>query len=313
MPVRTVTREDSRLIELVIQQRRRDLGCFEVGRVLPFATRRMVGPYIFFDRIGPKDLAPGLPREADVRPHPHIGLSTITYLYDGGIMHRDSLGSLQAIHPGEVNWMTAGRGITHSERFEQLRAQGGRIDGIQAWVALPAEREERDPGFWHHASDALPLLEGGDAGVVGRLIAGSLGGVRSPVQVDSPQFYVHWQLRGGARVSLPAEYPQRAVYVANGDVEVEGQRIAAGSMAVLVPGMAATIRASSEATVMALGGEPVGPRYIDWNFVSSSKERIDQARADWQAGRMKLPDLDNGEFIPLPPRVAGEREPEPLS
>jgi redox-sensitive bicupin YhaK (pirin superfamily) len=297
------------MIELVIPQRRRDLGSFEVGRVLPFAQRRMVGPYIFFDRMGPKDLAPGLPREADVRPHPHIGLSTITYLFDGEIMHRDSLGSAQAIRPGEVNWMTAGRGITHSERFEKLRAQGGPLDGIQAWVALPDGREEVEPGFWHYASEALPVFDGD--GVVGRLIAGRLAGVQSPVQIDSPQFYVHWQLRAGARASLPAEYPERAVYVAGGEVEVDGERIEPGSMAVLAPGRSATIAALGDAVVMALGGEPVGPRYIDWNFVSSSPERLDQAREDWAAGRMKLPDLDHDEFIPLPPKLGAR--PEPMS
>lgn len=299
------------MIELVIPQRRRDLGAFEVGRVLPFAKRRMVGPYIFFDRMGPKRMAPGLPLEADVRPHPHIGLSTITYLFDGEIMHRDSLSSEQPIRPGEVNWMTAGRGITHSERFEELRAHGGPLDGIQAWVALPDEREEMDPGFWHYASDALPVFDGD--GIVGRMIAGRLAGVESPVQVDSPQFYVHWQLREGARASLPAEYSERAVYVVSGEVEVAGQRIEAGSMAVLKPGQAVTIAALGDAVVMALGGEPVGPRWIDWNFVSSSKERIDQARADWAAGRMKLPDLDNDEFIPLPPKVGRMVEPEPMS
>jgi redox-sensitive bicupin YhaK (pirin superfamily) len=297
------------MIELIIAQRRRDLGSFEVGRVLPFAQRRMVGPYIFFDRMGPKQIAPGLPREADVRPHPHIGLSTITYLFDGEIMHRDSLGSEQSIRPGEVNWMTAGRGITHSERFEKLRAQGGPLDGIQAWVALPDGREEMDPGFWHYANHDLPVFE--DDGVAGRLIAGRLAGVQSPVKVDSPQFYVHWQLRAGARVSLPAEYPERAVYVASGDVEIDGERIDAGNMAVLAPGRAATIAARTGAVVMALGGEPVGPRYIDWNFVSSSPERLDQARADWAAGRMKLPDLDNQEFIPLPPELGAK--PEPMS
>ena len=297
------------MIELIIEQRRRDLGSFEVGRVLPFAQRRMVGPYIFFDRMGPKQIAPGLPREADVRPHPHIGLSTITYLFDGEIMHRDSLGSEQAVRPGEVNWMTAGRGITHSERFEKLRAQGGPLDGIQAWVALPDGREEMDPGFWHYANHDLPVFD--DDGLTGRLIAGSLAGVTSPVKVDSPQFYVHWQLRAGARVSLPAEYPERAVYVASGEVEIDGERVEAGKMAVLVPGKAATIATRSGAVVMALGGEPVGPRYIDWNFVSSSPERLDQARADWAAGRMKLPDLDNGEFIPLPPKLGAR--PEPMS
>ncbi|MCK9490194.1 MAG: pirin family protein [Xanthomonadales bacterium] len=297
------------MIELIIPSRRRDLGNFEVGRVLPYAKRRMVGPYIFFDRMGPKDLDPGLPREADVRPHPHIGLSTITYLYQGEIMHRDSVGSEQPVRPGEVNWMTAGRGITHSERFERLRREGGPIDGIQAWVALPDEREEMDPGFWHYPSQALPVFD--DDGVTGRLIAGRLAGIESPVQVDSPQFYVHWQLRAGARASLPAEYRERALYVASGEVEVAGEPVEAGAMAVLKPGKAVTVAALGDAVVMALGGEPVGPRWIDWNFVSSSKERIEQARADWAAGRMKLPDLDNDEFIPLPPKPGAM--PEPMS
>lgn len=296
------------MIELIIPQRTRNLGSFEVGRVLPFAKRRMVGPYIFFDRMGPKELAPGLPPEADVLPHPHIGLSTITYLFDGEIMHRDSVGSEQAVRPGEVNWMTAGKGITHSERFEKARAQGGLLDGIQTWVALPEEWEEMEPGFWHFGNQALPVF--GDGGVAGRMITGQLAGIQSPVRVESPQFYVHWQLRAGARVSLPAEYSERAVYVVSGGVEVAGQRIEVGSMAVLASGNAATITALSDAVVMALGGEPVGPRYIDWNFVSSSKERIEQARADWQAGRMKLPDLDSGEFTPLPPTFGVMVEPK---
>jgi redox-sensitive bicupin YhaK (pirin superfamily) len=300
-----------RVIELVIEQRRRDLGSFEVGRVLPYARRRMVGPYIFFDRMGPKDLTPGLPREADVRPHPHIGLSTITYLFDGEITHRDSLGSEVAIHPGEVNWMTAGRGITHSERFERLRREGGALDGLQLWVALPDEKEEMEPGFWHYGSDVLPSFEEG--GVSGRLIAGRLGGLRSPVNIDSPQFYVHWNLRAGARVSLPAEYSERAFYVVSGSIDVGGQRVESGSMAVLAPGKAVTLVAPDAAVVMGLGGEQVGPRHMDWNFVSSSKERIDQARADWAAGRMKLPDLDDQEFIPLPPKIGEMREPEPMS
>jgi len=289
------------MIDLIIPQRTRNLGSFEVGRVLPFAKRRMIGPYIFFDRMGPKDLAPGLPPEADVLPHPHIGLSTITYLFDGEIMHRDSVGSEQAVRLGEVNWMTAGKGITHSERFEKARLQGGLLDGIQAWVALPEECEEMEPGFWHFGNEALPVFD--EDGVAGCLIAGCLAGIQSPVQIESPQFYVHWQLRADARVSLPAEYSERAVYVVSGDVEVAGQRIEVGSMAVLASGKTATITALSDAVVMALGGEPVGPRYIDWNFVSSSRERLEQARADWQAGRMKLPDMDNGEFIPQPPKL----------
>ena len=297
------------MIDLVIPQRRRDLGGFQVGRVLPFAKRRMVGPYIFFDRMGPATLERGLPRSADVRPHPHIGLSTITYLYEGEIMHRDSVGSEQPLRPGEVNWMTAGRGITHSERFEKARADGGSMDGIQAWVALPDGREEMDPGFWHYPAAALPVFEAD--GLVGRMIAGRLAGVESPVEVESPQFYVHWQLRAGCRASLPAEYSERAIYVASGSLEIAGQRLEAGSMAVLAPGKAVTVTAQADTVAMALGGEPVGPRHIDWNFVSSSKERIDQARADWAAGRMKLPDLDHDDFIPLPPKPGAA--PEPMS
>ena len=299
------------MIDLIIEQRHRDLGSFEVGRVLPYARHRMVGPYIFFDRMGPKELAPGLPREADVRPHPHIGLSTVTYLFDGEITHRDSLGTEQVIQPGEVNWMTAGSGITHSERFERLRREGGPLDGVQLWVALPDEKEEMEPGFWHFDRAVLPEFE--ENGLTGRLIAGRFAGLQSPVRTESPQFYVHWQLRAGARALLPADYPERAFYVASGAIEVGGQRVEAGSMAVLTAGKAATLLAPQKAVVMALGGEPVGPRYIDWNFVSSSKERIDQAREDWKAGRMKLPDLDHDEFIPLPPRTGELREPEPMS
>lgn len=295
------------MIELIIPQRIRNLGSFEVGRVLPFAKRRMVGPYIFFDRMGPKDLAPGLPPEADVLPHPHIGLSTITYLFNGEIMHRDSVGSEQAVRPGEVNWMTAGKGITHSERFEKPRREGGLLDGIQAWVALPEHREEMKPCFWHLAEKELPEFE--SDGAHGRLIAGELLGMQSPVPVESPQFFVHWQLQQGAKVSIPAEYLERAVYVVSGQIEVAHQHLEAGSMAVLTAGSAVVITALTETVVMALGGESVGPRYIDWNFVSSSKERLEQARADWQAGRMKLPDLDHREFMPMPPKQGRVSEP----
>jgi redox-sensitive bicupin YhaK (pirin superfamily) len=295
------------MIERLIPQRRRTIGALEVGRVLPLGGRHMVGPFVFFDRMGPQALAAGLPRSTDVRPHPHIGLSTITYLFAGEIMHRDSVGSAQPIRPGEVNWMTAGRGITHSERFERARAEGGLLDGIQAWVALPDGREEIDPGFWHH--DATELPTHAEGGVVTRLVAGRLGGLVAPVRTESPLFYLHAQLRAGTRTGLSAEYEGRAVYVVSGVVEVEGQPVPEGTMAVLAPGREAVIAAATDAVVMALGGEPVGPRYIDWNFVSSSKERLAQARADWAAGRMKLPDLDDGEWIPLPPTRGAEPEP----
>jgi len=286
------------VIELVIEPRRRDLGGFEVGRLLPFAGRRMIGPFIFLDRMGPAEFAPGMPRSVDVRPHPHIGLSTLTYLFEGEIMHRDSVGSEQAIRPGEVNWMTAGRGITHSERFERARREGGRMDGLQAWVALPGEDEETEPAFFHHDSAELP--QSGEKGVGRRLIAGEAYGARSPVQTHSPLFYVHSTLGAGAREQLPNDASERAAYVIEGEVEVGGQRFKAGQLLVFGKGGPAVLAARTPAQLMLLGGEPVGERYIEWNFVSSSKERIGQAKADWRAGRLKLPDLDREEFIPLP-------------
>jgi redox-sensitive bicupin YhaK (pirin superfamily) len=249
------------MIELVIPQRRRDLGGFEVGRVLPFPQRRMVGPFIFFDHMGPVDFPPGLARSADVRPHPHIGLSTLTYLFAGEIMHRDSVGSEQAIRPGEVNWMTAGRGITHSERFERARREGGRMDGIQAWVALPQEHEETEPAFAHHAATDLPTLQ--ERGLWARLIAGTAFGARAKVRTHSPMFYVHWSLSEGGQAELPAAYPERAAYIAEGAVEVGGRRYEAGQMLVFAPGEPVLFTAVAKATVMLLGGEPVGERFIE--------------------------------------------------
>ncbi len=285
------------MIETVIRQRRRSLGGFEVGRVLPFVLRRMVGPFVFFDHMGPLELAPGVPRSVDVRPHPHIGLSTITYLFSGEIMHRDSVGSEQAIRPGEVNWMVAGRGITHSERFEKARARGDHVHGIQAWVALPQSEEETDPSFAHHGGDDLPIWH--DAGARGRLIAGSAFGLQAGTRTHSPLFYVHLDLEEGARASVPDNYSERAAYVASGAINCEGRRFETGEMVVLKPGPA-SFTAARSAAVMLLGGEPLGERFLYWNFVSSSRERIEQAKSDWQAGRMKLPDLDHDEFIPLP-------------
>jgi len=287
------------MIELVIDSRRRDLGGFEVGRVLPFAGHRMVGPFVFFDHMGPIDFAPGFPRSVDVRPHPHIGLSTVTYLFDGEITHRDSVGSDVAITPGEMNWMTAGRGITHSERFERLRAEGGRVHGIQAWVGLPNADEETDPAFAHHGSEDLPTYEGG--GMWARLIAGEAFGAKANVKIHSPMFYAHWRLDADAKAQLPAEYPERAAFVVSGEVAVDGRAFKAGQMLVFAPGEPVLFTATTAAVVMLLGGEPIGERFVEWNFVSSSKDRIEQAKADWRAGRMKLPDLDSGEFIPLPP------------
>jgi redox-sensitive bicupin YhaK (pirin superfamily) len=286
------------MIDLVIDRRERDIGGFSVGRVLPFTKRRMIGPFIFLDHMGPVDFAPGLDRSADVRPHPHIGLSTLTYLLAGEIMHRDSVGSEQAIRPGEVNWMTAGRGITHSERFEKARARGDRVHGLQAWVALPREDEETEPRFAHHGPEDLPTYEVG--GLRARLLAGTAFGAKAKVKTHSPMFYVHWTLAANTKAQLAAEYPERAAYVVEGEVEVAGQSFHGGQMLVFKPGQPVLFSASAPSAVMLLGGEPVGERFIDWNFVSSSKERIEQAKADWRAGRMKLPDNDHDEFVPLP-------------
>ena len=286
------------MIELVIPSRRHSLGAFEVGRVLPYAPHRTVGPFVFFDHMGPVEFAAGLSRDADVRPHPHIGLSTVSYLFEGEMTHRDSVGSEVAVLPGEVNWMTAGRGITHSERFETLRERGGALHGIQAWVALPSESEETDPAFAHHGPEDLPTYEGG--GMWARLVAGEAFGAKAAVKTYSPMFYVHWRLDKGATAQLPAEYPERAAFVAEGAVEIDGRPFAAGEMIVFEAGSPVPITALQAATVMLLGGESLGPRFVEWNFVSSRQERIDQAKADWRAGRMKLPDLDHDEFIPLP-------------
>lgn len=287
------------MLERIIEQRRRDLGGgFEVGRILPVAQRRMVGPFIFFDHMGPMSFAPGIPKSLDVRPHPHIGLSTVTYLFNGEIMHRDSIGSELAIRPGEVNWMTAGRGITHSERLEHARAVGDMVHGIQSWVALPDGQEEGDPSFTHYGVCDLPTHDAKNISL--RLIAGRAFGLESRVKTHSPMFYAHCEMQTGTTLELPRDYPERAAYVVAGSVETEGQTLGAGRMAVFGAGDAPTVKALAPSTVMLLGGDPVGARFIDWNFVSSSKERIEQAKADWRAGRMKLPDLDHDDFVPLP-------------
>jgi redox-sensitive bicupin YhaK (pirin superfamily) len=286
------------MLERVIEARRHDLGGFEVGRVLPFRQRRMVGPFVFFDHMGPVALPAPVPRSTDVRPHPHIGLSTVTYLFDGQMTHRDSLGVEQVIEPGALNWMTAGAGISHSERFDGMRERGGAVDGIQAWVALPEASEEDAPGFDHYDDASLPGFD--DDGIAARVIAGSAFGVHSPARVHSPLFYVHAELQAGARMALPDGHAERAAYVARGCIEVEGTRYRPGQMLVFTAGAAPTLRALEASRVMLLGGEPLGPRHIWWNFVSSRPERIEQAKADWLAGRIALPTLDHDEFIPLP-------------
>jgi redox-sensitive bicupin YhaK (pirin superfamily) len=287
------------MLELLIDQRRRDIGGgLEVARVLPHTRRHMVGPFIFFDHFGPVTFQAGISRAIDVRPHPHIGLSTVTYLFEGEITHRDSLGSEIPIQPGEVNWMVAGRGITHSERFEKARAQGGLMHGIQSWVALPREHEETEPGFAHHSGGDLPCFE--EDGGWARLIAGEAFGLSSAVKTHSPLFYLHWVLPRGARARLPAGHAERAAYVVSGSVQTTDAHIEPGQMAVFAPGGEETLTASTPAVVMMLGGEPIGERFIEWNFVSSSRERIEQAKADWRAGRMTLPYHDQEEHIPLP-------------
>ena len=286
-------------VELVLLPRAHDIGGFEVRRALPAKERQMVGPFIFFDQMGPGEFLAG--RGLDVRPHPHIGLSTVTYLFDGEILHRDSLGSHQPIVPGDVNWMTAGRGIAHSERTDQvLRARSNRLFGIQSWVALPKDAEETAPGFVHHPAASLPLVE--DGGVRLRLVAGAGWGLAAPVAVSSPLFYADAVLAPGSALPLPEEHEERAAYVLDGEIEVAGDRFEPGRMLVFRAGDRIALRAGPRgARVLLLGGAAMdGPRHLFWNFVSSSRERIEQAKADWKAGRFGKVPGDEAEFIPLP-------------
>mgnify|MGYP000501252143 CR=1 FL=1 len=300
-------RDDSAnpLVERVIAPKEHDLGGFSVRRVLPSAGRRMVGPFIFFDHIGPAEFPPG--KGVDVRPHPHIGLATLTWLFDGGLGHRDSLGFDIEIHPGALNWMTAGRGIVHSERTAPAtRAAGHRLHGIQSWVALPEHHEETDPAFDHYPADAMPVIE--QDGVRMILIAGSAFGETSPARVCSPIVYLQADLQDGARVTLPAEWGERAVYVVEGEAEIGGEVFAYRNMAVLADGADAEVTARGPARLMLLGGAPLGKRTIWWNLVASDPAKIEAAKADWSAaiasgfpaeGRFTLPP-DEGEHIPLP-------------
>lgn len=276
----------------------RDLGDnFMVRRALPAIEKRMVGPFIFWDEFGPAHFPVG--KGLDVRPHPHINLATVTYLFEGEIYHRDTLGSSQAILPGDVNWMNAGRGIAHSERTRaELRETGSPIGGIQSWVALPEEHEESEPFFKHHAKAELPVIEEG--GKVVRVIAGSLFGESSPVKTYSEMFYADAQLEAGATLPLDAAHEERGLYLVNGEIEVAGDRFERGKLLVFRPGDAVTIKALTPARFMLLGGANLGPRHIWWNFVSSRKERIEQAKEDWKAGRFGTVPGDDKEFIPLP-------------
>ncbi|HVI00616.1 MAG TPA: pirin family protein [Enhygromyxa sp.] len=285
-------------ITSIIDARPRDLGGFSVRRVLPFAARRMVGPFTFFDHMGPAEFAPG--EGMDVRPHPHIGLATVTYLFEGEIVHRDSLGSHQPIRPGDINWMTAGRGIVHSERTgTELRRTGSRLDGLQLWVALPSAHEETEPEFHHHPAHTLPTVE--LAGARLRVLAGTAYGETSPVHTFSPLFYVDTTLPAGGELALPLDHEERAAYVIEGAITCGTERAEPGRMLVFTPGREVLLRAASDARVALIGGAPLdGQRHIHWNFVSSSTERIERARQDWKDGRFPKVPGDEQEFIPLP-------------
>ena len=302
--------------DLVIEARKAFIGPgMAVQRILPFRLRRMVGPFIFMDHAGPVTQAPANLHSMDVLPHPHIGLSTVSYLFGGTVTHRDSLGVEQIIRPGEVNWMTAGRGIAHSERFEDPQAlAGGGLEMIQTWVALPEKEEEAAPGFNNYRPEELPVFT--DKGIWMRLIAGNAYGLRNEVKINSPLFYLHVVLDAGAKLSLPTGHPERAAYIARGSVETDGITYKIGQMLVFAKEAEPLITAKEKTTLMLLGGEPLGNRFIWWNFVSSRKERIEQAKADWKEGRIVLPPNDNKEFIPLPEdrsRPTDMPHPEPLS
>jgi redox-sensitive bicupin YhaK (pirin superfamily) len=300
--------------EIVIGARSAELGPhMRVNRILPFRLRRMVGPFIFMDHAGPVNFDVKKTGEMDVLPHPHIGLSTVSYLFGGQVTHRDSLGVEQIIRPGEVNWMTAGKGISHSERFEDPAALAGGLEMIQTWVALPEDKEESEPAFTNYRAGELPVFQ--DEGQWYRLIAGEAFGMRSPVVTSSPLLYMHVTLTRGALFTLPMGYSERGIYVAKGSVEQAGVTYPAQTLVVYAREEEPLVIAKEPTTLMVLGGEPLGYRHIWWNFVSSRKERIEQAKADWKEGRIILPPADNHEFIPLPKEreKPGPPAPEPLS
>lgn len=285
-------------IEQVIVPRAHELGGFSVRRALPSIGRKMVGPFIFFDQMGPAEFLLG--QGIDVRPHPHIGLSTVTYLFDGEIMHRDSLGTALPIRPGAVNLMTAGRGIVHSERTApELRTAPQKLYGIQTWLALPKTHEEIAPAFVHHTADELPVIRGEGKRV--RLIIGSAYGETSPVRFPHETLYAEAMMAPGAILPFDADMDERAIYVVSGEIDIAGDSFAAGQLLVFKPGDRISVMALSNARLMLIGGEPMdGPRHIWWNFVHSSKDRIDQAKAEWKAGRFDTVPGDAEEFIPLP-------------
>lgn len=304
------------MLDIVIEARSAAISAaVKVKRILPFRLRRMAGPFIFMDHAGPINEAPAQASALDVLPHPHIGLSTVSYLFGGKVTHRDSLGVEQVIRPGEVNWMTAGSGIAHSERFEDPSALAGGLEMIQTWVALPERDEEAAPSFNNYAPEQLPVFT--DKGVWMRLIAGDAYGLQNKVKTNSPLFYLHVSLQRGAKFGLPKEHSERGFYIVRGSVEIAGITYEPGKMLVFNKGVDPSIIAKEDTTLMLLGGEPLGERFIWWNFVSSRKERIEQAKEDWKQGRIILPPNDNKEFIPLPDDkskpAGGAPKPEPLS
>lgn len=279
----------------MINAHAKNLGGFSVRRLLPSPDRRTVGAFIFFDHMGPAEFPPG--KGIEVRPHPHIGLATVTYLFEGEILHRDSLGIVQPIQAGAVNLMTAGRGIVHSERAGSDLHTTSHLHGIQSWMALPEEHEEIAPDFAHYPAPSLPEVD--KDGVKVRVIIGDAYGQRSPVKAYSPMLYLECRLATGATLTLPENYDERAVYVVSGDVSIAGQSLAPGVMGVARQGATVTLSANSQSTVMVIGGAPIGDRHIWWNFVSSTKERIEKAKADWEHDRFgRVP--GETEFIPLP-------------
>jgi hypothetical protein len=290
-------RRSCAVLEAVIEPRPRDLGGFEVRRTLPHRDRRSVGPFVFFDHLGPVRFPAG--RGMDVRPHPHIGLATVTYLLTGSVLHRDSLGNVQVILPGALNLMTAGRGIAHSERTPpELRAAGAELFGLQSWVALPLAHEEVEPSFQHIAAERLPLVE--DRGWKARVIAGAAFGAASPVERLSDWFYVDVSLDAGAAVPLDPDHEERALYIVDGEVEILGEGFAAPRLLLFRAGERIAVAAARNTRLMLLGGAPLdGPRHLWWNFVSSRPDRIEQAKEDWRAGRF-APVPHETDFIPLP-------------
>ncbi len=298
-------RDGVNAVETLIVPRAVDLGGMEVRRALPSRQRQMVGPFIFFDQMGPAEFLTD--QGINVRPHPHINLATLTYLFAGEILHRDSLGTRQTIRPGAVNWMKAGRGIVHSERTsEQKRKTGQRLFGLQTWIALPEGEEESVPEFIHYGSDDLPMID--SDGIQARIIAGEALGKRSALKTASETLYADVELQAGCTIPVEADYEERALYTISGEIEISGNRFGKGQLLVLRPGDTITVRASSSARFMLFGGAPMeGPRYIWWNFVSSRPDRIEAAKEEWARGRFDTVPGDEEEFIPLPEQIGKPR------